>query len=454
MKIILPDDFTMPPGGLNIRPRDNILEQEARLHEYKRAAAIAFVRANRLNHLVTSGGQRPTIGIITTGKSYLDVRQAFDDLGLDEASANALGIRLYKVACPWPLSQAELVAFARGLKLIMVVEEKRSLIEVQVREELYGTANQPVIVGKKDEAGDWLFPVKGALDPNDIAIALGERLLRFHPSEDLAGRVARLRETQAVMARTVDAATRTPYFCSGCPHNSSTKVPDGMRAYAGIGCHYMVQWMDRATEGFTQMGGEGANWIGEAPFSTRGHVFQNLGDGTYNHSGVLALRWAIATNTNVTYKILFNDAVAMTGGQHHEGNLTVDRIARQVRAEGWTASRLSPTIRTNIPPASNGRPGSASTIAAIWRPCSATSRRCRACRFCSMTRPARPRSAGGASAGSIRIRTGASSSTNGSARAAAIAASSRTACRSSRWKPNSAASARSTSRAATRTFPA
>ena len=334
VNIVMPDDFRMPPGGLNIRPRDGVLDQEARLQDYKRDAMLAFVRANNLNRIMLSGGRTPKVGIITVGKSYLDVRQAMDELGLDEVKANDMGLRLYKVACPWPLSQRELIEFAQGLDLIMVIEEKRSLIEVQVREELYGTANQPLCIGKKDEQGNWLFPVKGALDPNDIAIAIGERLLRYHRNDDLAGRVARLKEAQRVLAEASDLATRVPHFCSGCPHNTSTKVPEGMRAYAGIGCHYMVQWMDRATDGFTQMGGEGANWIGEAPFSNRPHIFQNLGDGTYNHSGVLALRWAIATKTNVTYKILFNDAVAMTGGQRHEGGLTVDMIARQVRAEG------------------------------------------------------------------------------------------------------------------------
>ena len=334
VKIVIPDDFTMPPGGLNIRNRDGVLDQEARLQDFKRDAMLAFVRANNLNRIVLSGGRNPKIGIITVGKSYLDVRQALDELGLDEVKANDMGLRLYKVACPWPLSQRELVDFARGLDKVIVVEEKRSLIEVQLREELYGTANQPLCIGKKDEEGRWLFPVKGALDPNDIAIVIGERLLAYHNNDDLRGRVARLRHAQEVLVATSDVATRTPHFCSGCPHNSSTKVPDGMRAYAGIGCHYMVQWMDRSTEGFTQMGGEGANWIGEAPFSKRGHVFQNLGDGTYNHSGVLALRWSIHTKTNVTYKILFNDAVAMTGGQPHEGKLTVDMIARQVREEG------------------------------------------------------------------------------------------------------------------------
>ncbi|KMO12338.1 indolepyruvate ferredoxin oxidoreductase family protein [Methylobacterium platani] len=334
VKIVLPDDFLMPPGGLNIRTPDGILEQEARLQDFKRDAMLAFVRANNLNRIVLSGGRQPKIGIITVGKSYLDVRQAMDDLGLDEVKANDMGLRLYKVACPWPLSRRELAEFADGLDLVMVVEEKRSLIEVQLREELYGSAHQPVCIGKRDEAGNWLFPVKGALDPNDVAVALGERLLRYHRDDDLAGRVARLKGAQERLAQTADIAARIPHFCAGCPHNSSTKVPEGMRAYAGIGCHYMAQWMDRETDGFTQMGGEGANWIGENSFSKRGHVFQNLGDGTYNHSGSLALRWAVDTGTTITYKILFNDAVAMTGGQPHEGGLTVDRIAAQVRAEG------------------------------------------------------------------------------------------------------------------------
>jgi indolepyruvate ferredoxin oxidoreductase len=334
INIVTPDDFRMPEGGLNIRLHDQILTQEARLHDYKRDAMLAFVRANKLNRTITSGGRNPKIGIITTGKSYLDVRQAFDELGIDELKCNELGIRLYKVACVWPLSRRELMEFAEGLDLIIVVEEKRSLIEVQVREELYGTANQPVCIGKRDEVGNWLFPVKGALDPNEVAICLGERLLKYHRNDDIGARVARLTEFQRIAAETTDVAQRIPYFCSGCPHNSSTVVPEGMRAYAGIGCHYMAQWMDRSTLGYTQMGGEGANWIGEAPFSNRQHVFQNLGDGTYNHSGYLAIRAAIASKTNITYKILFNDAVAMTGGQPNDGGLTVPQVARQVVAEG------------------------------------------------------------------------------------------------------------------------
>ncbi|MBV8753877.1 MAG: indolepyruvate ferredoxin oxidoreductase family protein, partial [Hyphomicrobiales bacterium] len=334
VNIVTPDDFAMPEGGLNIRLRDTFLGMEARLYDYKRDAMLAFLRANKINRYITSGGRNAKIGIITVGKSYLDVRQGLDELDLDEVKCNQLGIRIYKVGCPWPLSQRELKEFAEGLDLIIVVEEKRSLIEVQVREELYGTANQPVCIGKKDERGEWLFPVKAALDPTNIAVAVGERLLQRGHNDDIAARVARLKQAQSAIAELADASQRTPYFCSGCPHNSSTVVPEGMRAYAGIGCHFMSQWMDRNTLGYTHMGGEGANWIGEAPFVKRDHVFQNIGDGTYNHSGYMAIRAAIASGVNITYKILFNDAVAMTGGQHHEGGLTVDQIARQVAAEG------------------------------------------------------------------------------------------------------------------------
>jgi indolepyruvate ferredoxin oxidoreductase len=334
VQIVTPTDFAMPEGGLNIRLVDTILGQEARLHDYKRDAMLAFVRANKINRTITSGGRKPRMGIITTGKSYLDVRQALDELGLDEVKCNELGLRIFKIGCPWPISRADLADFAAGLDLIMVVEEKRSLIEVQVREELYGTTNQPVCVGKKDEQGNWLFPVKGALDSNDVAIAIGERLMRFGGNEELSAAVAKLKSAQRALAETADIAQRIPYFCSGCPHNTSTRVPEGSRAYAGIGCHYMAQWMDRKTLGFTQMGGEGANWIGEAPFSSRAHVFQNIGDGTYNHSGYLAIRAAIASGVTMTYKILYNDAVAMTGGQQHDGGLTVPQIAAQVAAEG------------------------------------------------------------------------------------------------------------------------
>ena len=335
VQIVLPD-IALPPGGLNIRANDlDFLGQEMRLHEYKRGAANAYIRANGLNRIIYSGGANAKIGILTVGKNYLDVRQALDDLGIDEARANRIGVRLFKVACPWPFDLADMAEFVDGLDMVIVVEEKRSLLESQLREALYGTARQPMVVGKRDERGDWLFPVKGALDPNDIAVAVGERVLRvIGHAEDIDAKVKRIRQFQSMLTSVTDVATRTPYFCSGCPHNTSTKVPDGSIAAAGIGCHFMALWMDRDTTGFTQMGGEGAQWVGQAPFTNRNHIFQNLGDGTYNHSGVLALRFAIASGANITYKILYNDAVAMTGGQPHEGGLSVDAIARQVRAEG------------------------------------------------------------------------------------------------------------------------
>jgi len=337
MKIVIPseDEFRMPPGGLNIRLNDPPLAKEARLHDFKRPAMLAFARANKLDRIIMSGGPSPKLGIITTGKSYLDVRQALDELGIDEVKANQFGIRLYKVGMVWPLEPRGVAAFADGLETIIVVEEKRSLIETQVKEQLFDTPNRPRVIGKKDENEQWLFPAKGALEPTDIAIAIGERLIRQNVGgEALKAKVAELKQLKGNRPVEPEIFLRTPYFCPGCPHNSSTVVPEGMRAYAGIGCHYMVQWMDRSTEGFTQMGGEGANWIGEAPFSKRKHVFQNLGDGTYIHSGSLAIRAALAAGVNITFKILYNDAVAMTGGQKLDGGITVPQIAAQLLAEG------------------------------------------------------------------------------------------------------------------------
>ncbi|MBN9468538.1 MAG: indolepyruvate ferredoxin oxidoreductase family protein [Bosea sp.] len=357
VQIALPDDYVMPPGGLGIRRELDFLDQEKRLHVHKREAILAYLRANRLNQTVLSGGQAPRIGIITVGKSYLDVRQALEELGLDEFRANDLGIRLFKVACPWPLDPAELKAFAAGLDLVMVVEEKRSLIEVQLREELYGSAHQPMVIGKKDEKGDWLFPVHGALDPNDVAIALGARLLQYRDDPALRARLEVIATAQDRLAEAIELAKRTPYFCSGCPHNTSTVVPEGARASAGIGCHFMALWMDRDTAGFTQMGGEGASWVGEAPFSKRGHIFQNLGDGTYTHSGSLAIRWAVASGVNITYKLLYNDAVAMTGGQQAEGHLSPDQMARQVAAEGVARIAIVSDEPTKYPPGTLWPPG-------------------------------------------------------------------------------------------------
>ena len=331
---VVPGAFRMPPGGLGIRPGDSPVAQEERLHEHKLPAVHAFLRANVPDRLVLAGGRRPRLGIVTAGKSYLDVLQALDDLGIDERIAADFGIKLLKLACTWPVEPQVVRHFAEGLESIIVVEEKRGLIEGQVKEILYGTRGQPQVVGKRDEDGNWLLPSKGALDSNKIAVAIGERVLRHAPHRPLESRVAALREAEEVLAAGRDVASRGYYFCAGCPYNSGTVVPEGSRAYAGIGCHYMVLRMDRQTDGYTQMGAEGANWVGEAPFSTRGHVFQNIGDGTYNHSGSLAIRAAAISGVNVTYRIYVNDAVALTGGQKVDGGMSVDQIARQVAAEG------------------------------------------------------------------------------------------------------------------------
>ncbi|MEO8164709.1 MAG: indolepyruvate ferredoxin oxidoreductase family protein, partial [Betaproteobacteria bacterium] len=332
VRIVIPTDFNMPEGGLNIRWPDVPLEQEARLHTYKLEAAKAFARANRLDQVIMDS-PNAKLGIATCGKSYMDVRQALQYLGIDEAEAAKLGLRIYKVGMTWPLEPTGAAKFAEGLDKILVVEEKRGLIEPQLKEILYGKAGAPEVVGKRDEVGKILFRSNAALDPNEIAVAIGSRLLARVNDAQLAARVA---EQERLEARVSEqpAMDRTPYFCSGCPHNTGTQVPEGSRALAGIGCHFMAQFMDRNTAGYTQMGGEGASWIGEAPFVKTSHMFQNIGDGTYYHSGLLAVRAAAASGVNVTYKILYNDAVAMTGGQPVDGPLTVPQITLQVHGEG------------------------------------------------------------------------------------------------------------------------
>ncbi|MDQ0316585.1 indolepyruvate ferredoxin oxidoreductase family protein [Amorphus orientalis] len=331
--IVLPEGI-LPPGGLNIRPGFEPLAQEERLHVHKIPAAMAFVRENGLDRIVTQGGRHPKLGIVSTGKSWLDVLEALDLLGIDEVDCAHFGIRLFKVACPWPLDPVRVSEFAQGLPQILVVEEKRGLIEPQMKETLYARTDAPRIEGKRDEKGAWLFPANGALDAPMVAEAIGERILALTGDERIKARLDKVRTARRRLAASEDIGGRRPYFCAGCPHNSSTVVPEGSHAYAGIGCHFMSQWMDRSTSGFTQMGGEGANWIGEAPFSTTGHVFQNIGDGTYNHSGLMAIRAAKAAGVTMTYKILYNDAVAMTGGQTNDGGLTVHQIADEVAAIG------------------------------------------------------------------------------------------------------------------------
>lgn len=358
VKIVLPEDFAMPPGGLHIRWPDAPLEQEARLMDYKWYAALAYVRANRLNHNVISG-PNDRFGIIATGKAFNDTRQALADLGLDDATCRRIGIRLHKVNVVWPLEADITRGFAEGLSEILVVEEKRQIIEYQLKEELYNWRPdvRPNVLGKFDEPeGDatggewsrpnpsenWLLRAKADLTPAIIARAIAKRLVKLGVPEDVQARMARWLDVldqreRALAALKVDTGDRAPWFCSGCPHNTSTRVPEGSRAMAGIGCHYMATWMDRSTSTFSQMGGEGVAWVGQAPFTTEGHVFANLGDGTYFHSGILAVRQAIASGVNITYKLLYNDAVAMTGGQQvgerPEGH-SVLQIQKSLTSEG------------------------------------------------------------------------------------------------------------------------
>ncbi|MEQ8504022.1 MAG: indolepyruvate ferredoxin oxidoreductase family protein [Rhodospirillales bacterium] len=335
VQISLPE-FDMPPGGLHIRWPDPALEQEERLHRFKMYAALSFARENGIDR-VAMDSTKPRFGIVSTGKAYLDTLQALEDLGIGEEEAEAIGLRLYRVGMPWPLERDGARLFAEGLEEILVVEEKRAVIENQLKEQLYNWRAdvRPRVVGKFDEKGDWILPSAGELTPARIARVIAQRIRNFHNSEGIEKRLAFLEEKEQILERAVPDIKRIPYFCAGCPHNTSTNVPEGMEAAAGIGCHYMAIWMPgRRTSTFTHMGAEGANWIGQAPFTDREHIFVNIGDGTYFHSGILAIRAAVAAKVNVTYKILYNDAVAMTGGQTMDGPLDPAIISRQVAAEG------------------------------------------------------------------------------------------------------------------------
>jgi indolepyruvate ferredoxin oxidoreductase len=360
VNIVIPE-FHMPPGGVHIRWPDAALDQEARLFDTKWYAALAYIRANKLNHNVVAG-PNDRFGIIASGKAFNDTRQALLDLGLDDDTCRRIGLRLHKVNVVWPLEAQTTREFATGLREILVVEEKRQVIEYQLKEELYNWRGdvRPHVLGKFDEiegdftGGEWSMPNPSAhtllranadLTPSIIARAIAKRLRKMGLPEDVQARIdaqlailtAQEQSMQTLLTQGVDGAERQPWFCSGCPHNTSTKVPEGSRAMAGIGCHFMSIWMDRATVGFTQMGGEGVPWVGQQPFVNEQHMFANLGDGTYFHSGILAIRQSIAAGVNITYKILYNDAVAMTGGQQvgerPEGHSVV-QIAQSMRAEG------------------------------------------------------------------------------------------------------------------------
>jgi len=372
VQIKIPTDFQMPPGGVHIRWPDHALDQEARLFDYKWYAALAYIRANKLNYNAVET-KNDRLGLIASGKAWNDTRQALVDLGLDDDACRQLGIRVHKVGVVWPLEAQLTREFATGLQEILVIEEKRQVIEYQLKEELYNWRAdvRPNVLGKFGEVegdfsgGEWslanpsahtLLRANADLSPALIAKAIAQRVKKMGVDGDMAARIdaqlailqAKEQSMKAIEVRGVQGADRQPWFCSGCPHNTSTKVPEGSRAMAGIGCHFMATWMDRSTIGFTQMGGEGVPWVGQAPFTTDQHIFANLGDGTYFHSGSLAVRQSIAAGVNITYKILYNDAVAMTGGQQvgerPEGHSVV-QIAQSMRAEG--AAKI--TIVTDEP---------------------------------------------------------------------------------------------------------
>ncbi|MGI8894968.1 MAG: indolepyruvate ferredoxin oxidoreductase family protein [Casimicrobiaceae bacterium] len=347
ISVRLPEDFTVPQGGLGVRLPDQPLMMERRIHEQRLPAVLAYVRANRINY-VAYDSPRARLGIVAAGKSYLDVRQALEHLGIDEQEAARIGIRVYKLGLTWPLEPQGLHAFALGLEEILVVEEKRPIIEDQIRTMLYHwpDSRRPRIVGKRDEESgpnEWLLAPNGELSAEQVALVIAARLRRFHAGARIEERAAWLRAKEEALAKPslspqlrgyLSDAGRVPYFCSGCPHNSSTRVPEGSEAIAGVGCHFMATYIFSGTKIFSPMGSEGAAWIGHAPFTDTKHIFANMGDGTYYHSGLLAIRAAVTANVGITFKILYNDATAATGGQPLPSPLNVPGLTRQLEAEG------------------------------------------------------------------------------------------------------------------------
>jgi indolepyruvate ferredoxin oxidoreductase len=361
---VIPTDFELPEGGLNLRWPDDRFAQDRRLQDYKGFAAIAFARANKVNR-VTMDSPNARYGIMASGKSYEDIRQALRELGVTPEVAAKIGLRLYKIGMPWPLEPEGVRQFAVGLEEIFIIEERREIVENQVKQELFNWRDdvRPRIIGKMDDHDKRFLPFAEELSVASLASSLTERLLRLNLNPEIAAMLRAKADwfngRQASQMQAVAPITRTPYFCSGCPHNTSTKVPEGSRAFAGIGCHFMALWMDRSTETFTHMGGEGVPWVGVAPFTREEHVFANLGDGTYFHSGILAIRQAVSSGANITYKILYNDATAMTGGQHVDGELSPQQITFQLHAEGireiylvsenpdaYPASEIAPGVKT------------------------------------------------------------------------------------------------------------
>ena len=337
INIKLPQDFPMPADGVHMRWPDPPLEQELRLNKFKIYAAREFARVNGLNRVVLDS-HRPRLGIMTTGKAYLDVMQALEDLGIDQNKAGLIGLRVFKVGMSWPLEPVGTHEFAEGLEEILVVEEKRSILQDQLTGQLYNwpVDRRPRVIGEFDEYGKDLLTNLGELTPATVARVIAARIARFYQDEAIEHRLAFYDRKERSLAQPRARSERIPHYCSGCPHSTSTRLPEGSRALGGIGCHYMGTWEqgDRRADTFTQMGGEGVSWVGQAPFTDTRHVFQNLGDGTYFHSGLLAIRQAVASGVNITYKILYNDAVAMTGGQAVDGSLSVEQMILQLRGEG------------------------------------------------------------------------------------------------------------------------
>ncbi|WP_299868288.1 indolepyruvate ferredoxin oxidoreductase family protein [uncultured Roseobacter sp.] len=343
---IMPDrvfrqpDYTGPPGGLHVRVADLPSPDIETRIRHKLDAVQAFVEANPIDHAI-HGIQKASFGFVTTGKAHLDLMEALRLLGVDAARCRALGIDIYKVGMVWPLAHHAALDFVTGKREVLVIEEKRGIIESQFKEHFYDwPGRKPArMVGKYDEKMEPLVPWTGELSPRVLLPIIADRLNRFFPDEGFVEKARALTQVEPPVIR-VEGATRTPYFCSGCPHNSSTKVPEGSKAASGIGCHVMASWMDRETVGYAQMGGEGVPWVATSLFNGGKHIFQNLGEGTWYHSGSLAIRQAVAAGTNITYKILYNDAVAMTGGQPVDGPVSVTGIAQTCRAEGVTRIAL------------------------------------------------------------------------------------------------------------------
>lgn len=335
--IHIPEDFELPEDGLNLRWPDAFATQDVRLHEVKEKAVHAFARANGIDQWLIKPAKK-RFGIVGSGKAFEDARQALALLGLDTATCESIGLHLYKVRMPYPLEPVGITEFANGLDEVLVLEERREIIEAQLKSILYHQHESARIVGKHDEHGNPYLPIAATLSVAVCMRAIAERLLNFDidssVKSNIQDRLSNLNNTLQKQLVHSTPVERRPWFCAGCPHNTSTRVPEGSKALAGIGCHFMVLWMDRDTETFTHMGAEGVPWTAISHYVDDKHRFVNIGDGTYFHSGFLAIRASVASGVNITYKVLYNDAVAMTGGQSLDGNLTPQQITHQLKAEG------------------------------------------------------------------------------------------------------------------------